>query len=201
MGRGAAVARGQGGFTLVEGVICVLVAALGISAVALGLLTSVKVDNSSNEQQRLNLAMRTFTESAAYSRPSAGAVCGATDPAPSTANLATVPASHARQVLQSALAKGDLQRWIDRRVMFTVTDVEYGAVVSNTSTTLAQEQFVSAAVLAACPAPVSPPPSYPVIRISVTACLRVQVAGESQCQQGSPVLDAQVIKRGGRTAA
>lgn len=199
MGRGVR-AQGQGGFTLVEGIICVLVAALGILSVALGLLTSVRVDNRSNDQQRLGLAMRTFTESAAYSRPTGGAACGASDPAPSSANLASAPSSHAKQILEAAIAKGDLQRWIDRRVMFTVTDVEYGTEVDPLDPT-AQERFVSADDLASCPAPVEPAPSYPVIRISVSACLSVVVAGERQCEDGAPVVDAQVIERGGRTAA
>lgn len=199
MGRGDR-ARGQGGFTLVEGVLCVLVAGLGILAVALGLLTSVRLDNRANDQQRLNLALRTFTESAAYSRSPVGA-CGASDPAPTTDTLATAPLSHAREILRAAVARGDLQRWIDRRVLFTVTDVEYGTTVTSATTVPGQELFAAASDLPSCPAPVAPAPSYPVIRISVTACRGVEVAGVRRCEEGAPVVRAQVIKRGGRAAA
>jgi hypothetical protein len=187
--------RGQGGFTLLEGVICVAITAVGLMAVALGLLTSTKVDNQANDLQRLNLATRSFTESTSFSRPPVGTPCGSTSPPPSTVTLGSAAPSHAKLLLQSAVGRGDLDRWIDQRVVFTVTDVEYGQ-----SSGTAQEQFIAASALATCPAPVAPAPSYPVIRISVRVCRGGEVGGASVCDPSSPVVDAQVIERGGRTA-
>lgn len=202
MGSGADTRRrGQGGFTLVEGVLCVAITAIGLLAVVLGLLTSVRVDNRANEQQRLNLAVKTFSESVSYSRPRSGAPCGATTPPPTSATLASDPASHAKQVIEAAVARGDIQRWMDQRVLFVVTDVEYGAYEPSPSTTVAQERFVTADALVSCPAPVSPPPSWPVIRISVTACYEAEIGGVVQCSPDAASVDAQFIKRGGRNAS
>ena len=83
-------ARGQGGFTLLEAILVVTIASIGILAIALGLLTSIRGDGLANRQQRLNLAMTTFADSvkrADWMAPTCPAVAASGAPRTNDPNL------------------------------------------------------------------------------------------------------------------
>lgn len=117
--------RGQAGFTLVEGLLVVVISSIAVLSIALGLQTSVTLDNRSNEQQRLNLAITTFGESvkqSAWVWP----VCPAnTTPPASTAEPLSPPPSHAHRILDNSTSAPEVAAWVDVGIVFIVTGVSY----------------------------------------------------------------------------
>lgn len=178
-------ARGQGGFTLVEGVLTIAVTSLGLLAVALGLLTSVRADNSANEQQRLNLALTTFSESLQYRG------CGAYasparppgTPAP-TDETFDPPSSLAAEFLATAVQQPQLAEWIDRGYTFSVVRVEYwdpsSSDPSGTDTYVQQ-----------CPGD----EQWPAVRLSISACRGSESDGDTGLCADERIVEAQVVKR------
>ncbi len=108
--RAAVRRRGQGGFTLIEAVLSLVVVSIAILSIAAGLFTSARADNRTNEQLRGNLALATFTENLRYV-PSGGAGCSSSD--------------HAATLLANTLLEPEVGEWVDRGMVFAVTDVEY----------------------------------------------------------------------------
>lgn len=203
-------ARGQGGFTLLETVVALIVVSIAILTIAYGLLTSVNIDNNSNLQQRTNLALTTFIENLPYSAPGPDCV-PVTDPPPRTGTGGIPGPSHGADLIEDTLSRPnpdpsgvparlpnpEVERWIDRGVVFTVTDVSY-AVWSVTDDE--PEDFSAACDAPGPPSPnpARPLPYYPVIKVTVEACWSGQ-ADASQCPEGAMTVRGEAIRRGGRT--
>ncbi len=125
--RAAVRRRGQGGFTLLEAVIVVLVASVGIVSIAIGLQTAVTQDNRSNEQQRFNLAVTSFAE--AVKRPTVWVDCECPDPSnpidptgdaiastdPNTLpSVATLDPSPRHSVVRAVRDEPEVLQWTNR---------------------------------------------------------------------------------------
>jgi Tfp pilus assembly protein PilV len=182
-------ARGQGGFTLIEAVLSVVVVSTAIVSIAAGLLGAARIDNRTNERQRANLALTTFVENLDHVQSSCPAV---STPAPATG--ASNGASHATALLSATAAEPEVAEWIDRGMVFSITRVEY----ARWDVAAGAEDFT-----AACntppptnPNPLRPRPYYPVIRVTVTACQGG--VGASTCAGDAVVVQTQSIERGGR---
>ena len=185
---GATRPAGQSGFTLLEALIALVVTSVAVMAIAGGLLLSTRVDNQTNAQQRANLALTTFMENIEFVQaPSASADCGTGSGGPAVSSPGVSnPPSHAAQLMGTAVADPEVQTWINRGMMFRITSVTYGTDDSGPGA----ETFGSD-----CSAPTAEP-KYPVIKITAEAC-RASAAAVS-CGE-SVAVDAEVVKRGGRT--
>lgn len=185
----------KGGYTLLEAVLALIIASGAILTIALGLLTSGNADQHTNSRQRVNLALSTFTENLKYSLSECPAV---SSPAPSSGRPANPP-SHATTLLDRTLEKAEVAKWVDRGIVFTVTDVEYGDTDPYDFGAGVPEAFDGACSDPAPtgPSDLRPPPWYPVIRVTVQACFGL-APDAVDCPEGEPVEQVSVVKRGGR---
>jgi Tfp pilus assembly protein PilV len=188
-GQAGGPTRGQSGVTLIEAVLSLIVVSVAIISIAGGLLTSVRVDDKANRRQRANLALTTFVENMPYVSPPGSCATSPTAHATSLYNNTVTMTANGQAVPQP-----EVQQWLDRGAVFTVTDVEY----SDWRVVTGEEQFT-----ASCndkptsPDPNRPTPFYPVIRVTVEACLG-SGPGASSCAAEEPVVATQAVKRGGR---
>lgn len=202
--------RAQAGFTLVETVVALLVVTIAILTIAYGLLTSITTDNNSNLQQRTNLALTTFLENLPYVAPPEGCV-PVTDPPPSTGDGGIPGPSHGADLIENTLSRPnpeeggvparipnpEVERWVSRGVVFTVTNVEYA------KWDVSDDEPEDWTAPCDAPGPISPDPArplpyYPVIKVTVEACWSGR-ADASQCPDGSMTVRGEAIRRGGRT--
>lgn len=182
----------QRGYTLIEVIIAMFVIGVAILGLMMGLLTNMKANNVANQQQRTNLALTTFLENMPYVAPSGASCVAVSDPPPSSGTGGSSVPSNAKSLLDRALTSPEVQRWVDRGIVFTVTGVEYAKwTVSGTGT----EDFGAACDAAG---PAIGQPWFPAIRVSVQACWS-GAAGSSSCgSENSVTVRAQVVRRGGR---
>ena len=119
---------GEGGFTLLEAVLVVLVSSVGILAVALGLLSAISIDGRTNRQQRLNVASTTILDQLERTPPQTPTCPEVSSPAPRSDQSALgANTSAAAKYLRSALSAPQVQQWVDRGVVFSVTRLNYWA--------------------------------------------------------------------------
>jgi type II secretory pathway pseudopilin PulG len=182
--------RDQRGLTLIEAVLALVIVVVAIISIAGGLLVSARVDNFANETQRANLALQTFVENLEY-RPPGANPCGVGAGAPVSAPGVSNPPSHAGSIMTTALGADEVQEWIDRGMLFRITDLQYASV----GTGPGAETFSPT-----CPTPPAPEdPFYPVVRLEVEACLVVDTT-RTDCDDAVGVV-ADAVLRGGRTGS
>ncbi|MFM7062215.1 MAG: hypothetical protein ACKO04_01805 [Actinomycetes bacterium] len=196
---------GEGGFTLLEAVLVIFVTSIGILSVAYGLLAAVNADGRANKQERLNLAMTTAVD-ALKQAPFLPVQCPAvSSPAPRSDDAAlssnSTPAGrYLRRVVGTynagtdSFTDGDegVQDWIRQGVVFSIVDASYWApsISSGNGYRYAGNPDTS---LQACN---DDPYSYPVTRLTVTACW--DTPGVTGCDQGGGTIRSTVALRGPR---
>lgn len=188
-------AGGQRGYTLMEALIAILVSSIAIVTIASGLIASIRIDDSANIRQRMNLALATFLENLEYTRP-----------AP---DCADDPDGHAQSILAKILDDPDVapnapnppnaddqyslevMQWVDERYMvFQIPSVRY------TNWDAGDDFSVPETFTDDCEA-MAPPPAYPVIEVTVEVCYVLDPA-VTNCD-GRAVERAVVIRRGNRS--
>jgi type II secretory pathway pseudopilin PulG len=187
---------GEGGFTLLEAVLVLFIASVGILSVALGLLTALNSDNRTNQAQRLNLAMTTVVDSLKQ-QSYLPAVCpGASTPAPRSddpdlASNSSPAGRYLRRVVgdwdpvtktwlltPQGAPTGDeaVQGWIDQGVVFSITDVQYWS--SDTKNVASGDGFVySTNVNPGLRACETNSYGWPAARLLVRACWKSETVG------------------------
>ncbi len=183
----------QRGLTMIEALLSVIIVSVAVVTIAGGLLLSSRVDNDTNERQRANLALTTFSENLTYTARPDGVACGIGAGAPVSSSGATNPSSHAALLMERATGATEVAEWIDRGMMYRITAVAYGS-----STSGAGEEAFSASCSTAAADPDAP--VYPVIRVEVEAC-RTRSAVATSCPAGAVVVASDVVRRGGRSGA
>jgi len=196
---------GEGGFTLLEAVLVIFVTSIGILSVAYGLLAAINADGRANKQERLNLAMTTAVDALKQS-PFLPVQCPAvSSPAPrSDDNALASNNSPAGRYLQRIVGtystatdswtdgNEGVQDWIRQGVVFSIVDANYWApsIESGNGYRYAGNPDTS---LQACN---DTPYSYPVTRLTVTACW--DTPGPTGCDQGGGTIRSTVALRGPR---
>lgn len=188
--------RGQAGFTLLEAVLVVTIASIGILAIALGLLTSIRGDSLANRQQRLNLAMTTFADSvkrADWIAPACPAV-GTTPPRTNDPNL-KLDATPAGRILYGIAGDDAAVAGVPRPdpgvrqlrtqgVVFSITDVQYWD----------DTKFTGDGFLTTC---ATQNMSWPVAKLKVKVCFTG--SGPDGCDVDGPVVTSGVSMMGPRS--
>lgn len=174
----------------------VTIASIGILAIALGLLTSIRGDGLANRQQRLNLAMTTFADSvkrADWIAPACPAV-GATPPRSSDPNL-SADTSPAGRILFGIVGEDDVDPGVPRSdpavrqlrsegVVFSITDLQYWD----------DQFFTGNGFPATC---LTQNVSWPVAKLKLKVCFTGD--GTDGCAADSPVVTSGAAMMGPRS--
>lgn len=180
---------------MLEVVLVIAIASIGILTVAIGLLTSVSADNRANDQQRLNLAMTTFAESVRWVSPEEcpgdQAFLNEDPPHPTNETVGAAPDSLRAAFLLAALEEPEMQAWVDRGITFSVTGVRYW------------DPEWEAELVGDPDHPALDHPCHdedlrwPVVKVSLVACWGDDDdGGAGECRDDRTPIDAQVVKRG-----
>ena len=174
----------------------VTIASIGILAIALGLLTSIRGDGLANRQQRLNLAMTTFADSvkrADWVAPSCPAVA-AVPPRTNDADLrnGTDPASKilygiagdAGAVANVPRPDPGVRQLRSQDIVFSITDIQYWD----------DTKFTGNGFLATCAAQNM---SWPVAKLQLKVCYTG--TGPDGCAEDSPVVTSGASMMGPRS--
>lgn len=196
---------GEGGFTLLEAVLVIIVTSIGILSVAYGLLAAINADGRANKLQRLNLAMTTAVD-ALKQTPYLPLECPAvSNPAPQSGdtNLASNNSPAGRYLYKivgdfnpttKTWSGGDpaVDQWLEQGVVLSVVEANYwdASIASGNGYRYSGNPDTS---LQACN---DTQYSWPVTRLTVTACWNTD--GPTGCEQGGGTIKSSVALHGPR---